>query len=217
MQVVRTAAGRFLSGWRWSSPFSLLLVTPVLTLPLAALLIFTVGGEVDAEALELTQIEWVKEGGSLDRVHYFYFEFWRTWALLMAPGLVNLLVVWWLRYDLAYVRISAVLALGLAILRTFVVPVAAMLWLIGDTLSAPDLLIRIPIGEEGDASRPSSWLATMRLLTTAWTGGLGMWLVTAGLWWAYEPVMARLFPRIKPPWERGAEEGRRWSGFARRS
>ncbi len=217
MQVGRTVAGRLLRAWRQDSPFSLLLATPVLTLPLAALLIFTVGGEVDAEALGLVETEWLKQDRRLDRFHYFYFDFWQTWALLTAPGIVNLLVVWWLRYDLAYVRISVALGLVLALLRTLVVPLAATLWVTGDLIDVEGLILRIPIAEEGDPSWPSPTQARLSMLITAWIGGLGMWLVTAGLWWAYEPLMARFFPRIKPPWERGAEEGRRWSGFARRA
>ena len=217
MQAVKGAVGRLRRGWRQDSPFSLLLVTPVLTLPLAALLIFTVGGEVDAAALGLVEAEWVKEGLRLDRFRYFYFDFWQTWALLTAPGIVNLGVVWWFRYHLAYVRISTGLALVLALLRTFIVPLAATLWVTGDLIDVEGLILRIPIAEEGDPTWPSPTQARLSMLITAWMGGMGMWVVTAAVWWGYEPLMARFFPRIKPPWERGAEEPGRWSGFARRT
>jgi len=216
MQAGKTAAGRFLLGWRGHSPFPLLLATPVLTLPLTALLVLVVGGEVDAEGLGLIEREWVKEGGRLDRMHYFYFDFWWTWALLTAPGVVNLLVVWWLVQRLTYVRIAAGLALALALLRTFVVPMAAAVWLTADLVDGTDLL-RIPIAEEGDPRWPSPLQGKLGLLTTAWMGGLGMWLLTLALWQAYEPLMARFFPDVKPPWERGEGEAGRWTGFARRS
>lgn len=217
MQAVRGAAGRLLRGWRQDSPFSLLLLTPVFTLPLAALLLFTVGGEIDAQALGLVEAEWVKEGLRLDRFHYFYFDFWQTWALLTAPGVVNLGVVWWFRYDLAYVRISTGLALVLALLRTFIVPLAATLWVTGDLIDVEGLILRIPIAEEGDPTWPSPTQARLSMLITAWIGGLGMWVVTAAVWYAYEPLMARFLPRMKPPWERGEGEAGRWSGFARRT
>ena len=216
MQAGETAAWRFVREWRRRSPFPFLLVTPVVTLPLTALLILTLGGDVDGGALGLVEVEWVRESGRLDRVHYFYLDFWRTWALLTAPGIVNLLVVWWLTDRLTYARIAAGLALVLAVLRTFVVPVAATLWLNADLIDGAGPLLRIPIADEGDPTWPSPTQAKLGLLTTVWIGGLGMWLITLALWQAYEPVMARFFPRLEPPREQGEEEQRRWSGFARR-
>lgn len=198
------------------SPLELLLVTPLVTLPLSALLVFTVGGEIDAAALGLVEVEWTRDDGRLDRKHYFYFDFWLTWVLLTAPGIVNLVVVWWLRHELVYVRGAAVMALALALLRTFVVPVAAMVWLTAEVIDEGGLLLLIPIGEAGDPSGPSPLFATLSLLTTAWTGGLGMWLVTLGVWQAYEPLMARFLPNVPPPRDRFPDEPRRWTGFARR-
>ena len=202
-----------LRGW---SPLQPILVTPVVTLPLSALLIFTVGGEVDASALGLVEVEWTRDAGRLDRTHYFYFDFWVTWLLLTAPGVVNLLVARWLFHELTYVRLAAGISLVLALLRTFVVPLASILWLSASVIGDAGLLIRVPINEGGSTSDPSAVLATLRLLTTAWTGGLGMWLVTLAVWQAYEPLMARFLPRVKPPLERRPGEPTNWSGFLRR-
>ncbi len=202
---------------RARSPFVLLLLTPVVTLPVSGLLIFTLVGNVDAEALGLVQVEWTREDGRLDRTHYFYFDFWRVWLLLTVPGVINLLVAWWLFHRLTYVRLAAGLGLLLALLRTFVVPVAAITWLTADVIGDAGLLLQFSLGESGlGGSNPSRALATSNLLTTAWMGGLGMWLVTFGLWRGYEPLMARFWPALKPPRERVEGEPRRWHGFASR-
>ncbi len=198
------------------SPFEWLLVTPVVTLPLSAVLIFTVGGVLDAQALGLTEVEWVKESGRLDRVHYFYFDFWLTWAVLTAPGVVNLLVAWWLRHDLIYVRIAAGLAVALGLLRMFVVPMASVLWLTGDLMSEDGLILRIPVGEAGAASGPSPSFATLSVLITAWMGGFGMWVVTLGVWQGYGRLMERLFPGVAPPREEFQGDEGRWGGFFRK-
>ncbi len=196
-----------------ASPFQWLLVTPLATLPLSALLIFTMGGALDGQALGLVEVEWVRESGRLDRVHYFYFDFWVTWALLTVPGVVNLPVAWWLRHELTYVRIEAGLALVLALLRTFVVPMASVLWLTGDLMSEDGLILRIPIGEAGAASGPSESFATLSVLMTAWMGGLGMWVLTLGVWQGYGRLMDRFFPRLAPPREEFQGETGRWGGF----
>ena len=72
--------GRLAREWRSRSPFQWLLITPLFALPVSALLVFTVGGALDGQALGLVEVEWVRESGRLDRVHYFYFDFWLTWG-----------------------------------------------------------------------------------------------------------------------------------------
>ena len=219
MSGVRAAAGATVNSAVWRrlrarSPFVLLLLTPIVTLPVAGVLIFTLSGDVDAEALGLVEVEWTRDDGRLDRTHYYYFDFWRTWLLLTVPGVINLLVAWWLFHRLTYVRLAAGLGLLLALLRTFVVPVAAITWLTADVIGDAGLLLQFPLGESGlGGSSPSRAVAKSNLLTTAWMGGLGMWLVTFGLWRGYEPLMARFWPALEPPRERVEGEPRRWTGF----
>jgi hypothetical protein len=185
-----------------------------LTLPLCALLIFTAGGELSGESLGLVEVEWTRENRQLDRTHYFYYDFWLTWALLTAPGVANLLVVRWLFHELTYVRLAAGLGLVLALARTFIVPVASMVWISADVLNHDSgLLIRVPVGEAGRHNDPSPLEATLTLLITAWTAGLGMWLLTFAIWQGYEPLMARFFPGLAPPRERSDGEQGSWSGF----
>ena len=197
---------------RVGSPFHWILITPVVTVPLGALLLFTLGGEVDADALGLVEKEWTRSAGRIDRTHYFYFDFWDTWLLLTAPGLLNLLVAPWLFRDLTYERMAGALALTLALLRTFVVPLAAIIWFSASVVGDAGLLIRVPINEGGGYA-PSTLTATFRLLTTAWTSGLWMWLVTVGLWLAYEPLMERFLPNVMPPHDRHPDEPTRWGEF----
>jgi len=198
------------------SPFEWLLVTPVVTLPLSGLLVFTVGGILDAQALGLVEVEWTRDNRQLDRTHYFYFDFWLTWGLLTAPGVVNLLVARWLWRELTYVRIAAGLALALGLLRMLVVPMASVLWLTGDVMSEDGFILRIPIGEAGAASAPSPSFATLSVLMTAWMGGLGMWVVTLGIWQGYGRLMERFFPGVEPPREEYQGEEGRWGGFFQR-
>lgn len=208
--VVRSIWRR-VEGW---SPLQWLLVTPVATLPLSALLVLTVGGDLSGESLGLVEVQWTKQAGQLDRTHYFYYDFWLTWALLTAPGVLNLLVARWLFHELTYVRLAAGLGLVLALLRTFIVPVASMVWISADILNHDTgLLIRVPVGEAGRQIDPSPLEATLTLLVTAWTAGLGMWILTFAIWQGYEPLMARFFPRLAPPRERSEGEPKGWGGF----
>ncbi len=198
-------------GW---SPLQWLLVTPVVTLPLSALLVFTMGGELDGASLGLVEVEWTRENRQLDRTHYFYYDFWLTWGLLAAPGALNLLAVRWLFHELTYVRLAAGVGLVLALLRTFIVPVVSMVWVSADVLNHDSgLLIRVPVGEAGRHIDPSPLEATLTLLITAWTAGLGMWLLTFAIQQGYEPLMARFFPGLAPPRERSEEEQGSWGGF----
>ena len=198
------------------SPLAWILLTPLATLPVSGALLFTVGGAVDAEALGLTEREWVRFGGRFDRVNYFYFDFRVTCALLMGPGLLNLAAALWLFHGLTYVRAAAALALALALLRTFAAPLAAILFSSADLLTGAGLLIRVPIGESGVDSDPSAQLAMFRLVGPVWAGGLALWLVTFGAWWAYEPLTARFRPGWQAPRERGEGEPRSWGGFIAR-
>ena len=197
------------------SPFQLLLVTPLVTAPLTALLMFTVGGEVDAGALGLIEKEWTRTPGRIDRTHYFYYDFWVILLLLSGAGVLNLLVLRWLFHPLPYVRGAAALSLILALLRTLVVPLGSIVWQVANIVTETGLLIRVPINEGGGFA-PSSLQATFSLLTTSWTSGLGMWLVTLGLWLAYEPFMERFLPNVLPPHARSSAEPSRWSGFFNR-
>lgn len=205
------------SAWRWMggwSPLQWLLATPVVTLPLSALLVFTVGGDLGGESLGLVEMEWTKSAGQLDRTHYFYYDFWLTWGLLAAPGAANLLVARWLFHELTYVRLAGGIGLVLALLRTFIVPVVSMVWVSADVIghdTGP--LIVVPVGEAGRHSDPSPLEATFTLLFTAWTAGLGMWLLTFAFWQGYEPLMARFFPALAPPRERSEGGQRSWSGY----
>ena len=195
------------------SPFQLLLMTPIVTVPLSALLLFTLGAEVDADALGLAEKEWTRSGRGIDRTHYFYFDFWRTWLLLMGPGVLNLLVAPWLFRDFTYARVAGALALTLALLRTFVVPLASIAWFSASVIGDAGLLIRVPIGV-GTLSgiSPSPVLATIRLLTTAWTAGLAMWLLTLGVWLAFAPLMERFLPHLAPR-QRLPGEPTSWGGY----
>ena len=211
-----TVIGNLTRGLQDRSPFEWLLITPTFALPVSALLVFTVGGALDAQALGLLEVEWTKDDRRLDRTHYFYFDFWLTWGLLTAPGAVNLAVVRWLGHELTYVRIAAGLATVLALLRTFVVPVAAVLWLTGEVISDAGTLLRIPVSESRTSADPSPTFATWNLLLTAWMGGLGMWLLTFALWRVYDPFMERFFPGMAPPRDESQGEPGRWGGFFRR-
>ena len=189
------------------SPFAWLVVTPLVTAPLSAVLLFAFGDALDATALGLPL--WRNESIPAS---VYYFDFWPTLLLLTTPGLLNLLVAPWLFRDLTYERMAGALALTLALLRTFVVPLAAIIWFSASVVGDAGLLIRVPINEGGGYA-PSTLTATFRLLTTAWTSGLWMWLVTVGLWLAYEPLMERFLPNVMPPHDRHPDEATRWGEF----
>ena len=63
---------------------------------------------------------------------------------------------------------------------------------------------------------PSPGLARIRILTTAWFGGIAMWVLTLAVWQFYEPLMARFRPDLTPPRARRPDEPRSWGGFYRR-
>lgn len=201
------------------SPFLWVLVTPIATLPLSALLLFTLGGEHDAAELGLPAGELCRFEGLLAQTCFYYFDFWRTWLLLAIPGALNLLVVLWVLQRNGYVRVAAVIALLLGLVRSLVVPMAAIavshfalysdggLYLQGEIIAG---------GGVGDIDPPSAERALRQLLTAAWIGGGVAWAVTLVVWRAYEPIMARYWRSLDPPWGPRPDEPKRWTGFLHR-
>ncbi len=205
--------------WRWArtrSPFLWILATPLATAPLSLLLLWTAGGEHSAEALGLPDGELCKFQGNIAQTCFFYFDFWRSWALLAIPGALNLLVVLWMLQRSGYVRVAASLALLLGLVRSLVVPMAAIAISQFDLVSDGGLYYRVEImatGVSGDASPPSEARALRQLLLAAWIGGGVGWVATAAVWQAFEPVMARYWRRLDPPSGPRPEEPRRWTRF----
>ncbi|MXZ89708.1 MAG: hypothetical protein F4Z07_12850 [Dehalococcoidia bacterium] len=200
------------------SPFQVLLITPILTLPLSAILLFALAGELDARALGLPEREYrsLIRGDPGTSVNFFYFDFWVVWLLLMLPGVVNLVPALWFLHRLAYVRVGAALALLVGALRSFLVPLLAVAIGSAEVISEPKLVLQIPLEESGLVLNPTGDLADVakiRMLTTAWTAGLVMWLVTFGLYHGFEPLMARFAPNLEPLRKRQAGEPRSWGGF----
>lgn len=200
------------------SPFQILLITPIVTLPLSAILLFALAGELDARALGLPEREYrsLIRGDPGTSVNFFYFDFWVVWLLLMLPGVVNLAPALWFLHRLAYVRVGAALALLVGALRSFLVPLLAVAIGSAEVIGEPKLVLQIPLEESGLVLNPTGDLADVakiRMLTTAWTAGLVMWLVTFGLYHGFEPLMARLAPGVEPLRKRQAGEPRSWGGF----
>lgn len=198
------------------SPFLWIIVAPVVTLPLSALLLFTLGGEHNAEALGLPPGDLCRFENHIAQTCFYYFDFWRTWLLLAIPGVFNLLVVLWLLQRNGYVRFAAIVALVLALLRTFIVPVATVVVSQFDVINMGDLLLRVEIlatGAIGDVTSPSEGIAIRRLLTAAWIGGAVMWGLTVVVWQAYEPLMARFWRSLDPPGGPRPDAPPRWTGF----
>ena len=201
------------------SPLLYVLVTPVITLPLSALLLFTVGGEHDANALGLPAGDLCRFQGHIAQTCFYYFDFWRTGLLLAAPGALNLLVALWLLDRNGYVRVAAAVALVLAVVRTLVVPLATVAVSQFDVINVGGLLLRVEVEATGmfiDVTSPSEGVAIRRLLTAAWAGGAVLWGVTAVLWCAYEPLMAQFWRSLDPPSGPRPDAPPRWTGFLRR-
>ena len=201
---------------RTSSPLSWILVTPVVTLPLSALLLITLGGEHEATALGLPAGDLCKFQGFIAQTCFFYFDFWRTALLLAAPGVLNLAAVLWLLDRNGYVRVAAVVALTLALVRTLIVPMATVVLAQFDVISDGSLLLRLEVEATGafiDVDSPTEGVAIRRLLTAAWIGGAAAWGVSAVVWQAYEPLMARFWRNLEPPSGPRPGEPKRWTGF----
>lgn len=205
---------RHIQSWG-RAPLLWILVTPIFTLPLSALLLFTLGGEHQAEALEFPAGELCRFEGHIAQTCFFYFEVWRTWLLLALPGLFNLLVVFWVLHRNGYVRVAAGIALVLGLVRSLVVPLAAIsishfsLFTDGGMYFQVEL---VATGISKDISSPSEERALRQLLTAAWIGGGVAWAATVIVWQLYEPLMARYWRKLDPPGGPRAEALARWYG-----
>ena len=215
-----TGGGQRVLTWvKKRSPLVWILVTPVATLPLSALLLFTLGGEHDANALGLPAGDLCRFQGHIAQTCFYYFDFWRTGLLLAAPGVVNLLVALWLLDRNGYVRVAAAVALVLAVVRTLVVPLATVAVSQFDVIDVGGLLLRVEVEATGmfiDVTSPSEGVAIRRLLTAAWIGGAVLWGVSAVVWQAYEPLMAHFWRSLDPPGGPRPNTPPRWTGFLRR-
>ena len=210
---------RLLTWAKKQSPLLYVLVTPVITLPLSALLLFTVGGEHEANALGLPAGDLCRFQGHIAQKCFYYFDFWRTGLLLAIPGVLNLLVALWLLDRNGYVRFAAAVALALAAVRTFIVPLATVVVTQFDVIDVGGLWLRVEVEATGmfiDVASPSEGVAIRRLLTAAWAGGAVLWGVTAVLWRAYEPLMAQFWRNLDPPSGPRLDAPPRWTGFLRR-
>ena len=210
---------RLLTWAKKQSPLLYVLVTPVITLPLSALLLFTVGGEHEANALGLPAGDLCRFQGHIAQRCFYYFDFWRTGLLLAIPGALNLLVALWLLDRNGYVRFAAAVALALAAVRTFIVPLATVAVTQFDVIDVGGLWLRVEVEATGmfiDVASPSEGVAIRRLLTAAWAGGAVLWGVTAVLWRAYEPLMAQFWRNLDPPSGPRPDAPPRWTGFLRR-
>jgi len=198
-------------------PFVWITITPVATLPLSALLLYTLGGEHTASALGLPPGELCRFEGNIAQKCFYYFDFWRTWLLLAIPGvIVNLGVVLWLLNRNGYVRVAVVTALLLGLARSLIIPVAAIAASQFDVFEDGGLWLRVEIAARGlivDIESPSTNLAIRQLLTAAWAGGAVMWVLTIVLWRAYEPLMARFWRSLEPPSGPRPGDPPRWTGF----
>ena len=208
--------------WSWVKrrlPFLLITVSPLATAPLAALLLFTAGGEHSAEALGLPESDLCKFEGFIAQTCFYYFDFWRTWLLLAIPGVLNLGVLLWFLNRNGYVRVAAVVALALGLVRTLIVPVATIALSQIAFVSDGGWFLRVEVETTGvvtDFSSPSEGTAIRRVLTAAWIGGAIFWGITVLVWRAYEPLMARYWRSLDPPGGPRLDAPQRWTGFLTR-
>ncbi len=198
-------------------PFVWITITPVVTVPLSALLLYTLGGEHTASALGLPAGELCRFEGHIAQKCFYYFDFWRTWLLFAIPGVVvNLGVVLWLLNRSGYVRVAAVTTLLLGLVRSLVIPMAAVAVSQFDVVTDAGLWLRVEIVARGvivDIESPSTNLAIRQLLIAAWAGGAVMWVLTVAVWRAYEPLMARFWRGLEPPGGPRPDQPPRWIGF----
>ncbi len=202
---------------RARQPFVWVTITPVVTVPLSALLLYTVGGEHTASVLGLPAGDLCRFEGHIAQKCFYYFDFWRTWLLFAIPGAVlNLGVVLWLLKGNSYVSVAAIVALLLGLVRSLVIPMAAVAVSQFDVFDDVGLWLRVEIVARGvtvDVESPSTNLAIRQLLIAAWAGGAIMWVLTVGVWRAYEPFMARFWRGIEPPGGPRPDQPPRWTGF----
>lgn len=196
------------------SPLAWILVTPIVTVPLTALIVFAFAQDIDARSLGLPI--WRNDAVP---ARLYYFDFWPTYLLVTLPGVLNLLVVLWLFQRNGYVRIAAGFALVLGFVRSFVVVLVFFAIAQSDVISHEGgLLIRMEVENRGIISLGdhSPGTALLRLLSTTWLFGVFAWAVTVLAWGLYNLAMDRVLPDLKPPKRQQAGEPRSWSGFFER-
>ncbi|MYK25347.1 MAG: hypothetical protein F4052_00065 [Dehalococcoidia bacterium] len=198
------------------SPLAWLVVTPVVTAPLTALLVFGFAQEISARSLGLPV--WRNE---MIPASLHYFDFWLTALLLIGPGLVlNLLVVLWFFQRNGYLRVAAALALVLALVRT--VGVLFLFFAIAQSdliIHDGQLLMRIEVERTGFLAlepRASTREALVRLPLMMWLFGAFAWGPSVLAWGLFNLGMERLLPHLKPPQGRQAGTPRGWGGFFER-
>ena len=208
--------------WNWLKrrlPFLVVTVSPLLTVPLGALLLLWLGGEREAEALGLPPGDLCRFEGHIAQTCFYYFDFWRTGLLLAAPGALNLLAALWFLNRNGYVRVAAVVALVLGVARTLIVPLATIAVSQIDVVSDGGLFFRVEVEAAGvvrDVTSPSEGRAVRQVLTAVWVGGAVFWGITVLVWRAYEPLMARYWRNLDPPGGPRLDAPPRWTGFLRR-
>ena len=209
MSTIRNVWGRVAR----QSPLAWLLVTPVLTVPLSALLAFVFAEDVNAGALGLP----IWRNDAIP-ARLYYFDFWPLYLLLTGPGVLNLLVVLWAFQRNSYVRVAAGVGLVVAFVRSFVVVLVFFAIAQSDVISHQgDLLIRMEVEQRGIISlNHSPETALLRLLSTTWLFGAFAWGVSFLVWGLYNLAMDRLLPDLTPPKPRQARGLRSWGGFFER-
>ena len=200
---------------RWTarrSPLVVLLVTPLVTAPISAVLVFGFSETIDAGVLGLPRF---REEGPFPATN-FYFDFWPTWLLLIGPGFLNLLVALWLFQRNGYVRVAAALALVVAAIRIFVVPVLYFSFGQSDIISHDGgRLMRMEVENTGFllGRAPTPEIARLQLLVNVWLHGAYAWGATIALAGLFNLLMDRIWPGLKPPRQREPGEPRSWGGF----
>ena len=201
--------------WRWMgsrSPLAWVVVTPVVTAPLTAILVFSLARELNARELGLPV--WRNE---LIPATLHYFDFWVTALLLIGPGLLNLLVVLWFFQRNGYIRVAAALALVVALIRTVGIMLLFFTFTPSDLIVHDgQLLMRIEAERPGLLAlepRASPQEALVRLVLPMWLFGAFAWGPSVLIWGLYNLVMERLAPHLTPPRSQQAGDPRSWGGF----
>ncbi|HJP41715.1 MAG TPA: hypothetical protein QGF35_08425 [Dehalococcoidia bacterium] len=171
------------------SPFLWITLAPLLTVPSSALLIFLFVGEHEAAALGLPPGEECRFTGVAKKC-FSYYEFWRVWILFAVPGLLNIAVFAWLLSRSPYVRAAAVVAGTLGLVRV-ITPMAGILISQFALVDHGELYLRV---QTGIGEHP-----TTQLLYAVCVTGLVPWAASVGVWWYFEPLMARIRSDVKPP------------------
>lgn len=204
--------------WRWiwdHSPLAWLVLSPVVTAPLSALLLFGFAEQLNARELGLPI--WRNE---VIPASLHYFDFWRTFLLLTVPGLVNLLVVLWFLHRNGYMRIAAAVALVVALVRTFGVVFLFFIMTPSDLITHEgQWLMRLEVERTGLQAlepRASPEVAILQLLATVWLFGAFAWGPSVAIWGLYNLVMDRFLSHLKPPRRQQPGEQRSWASFFER-